>query len=118
MRKAKKQRRPNQNLTLIEAQIKRQVAECHGYTISRGPMKDQGSALQLDLGIIYGEVATILLDESIRNDVIAWIQPQLAALVQKEPSVAEGLASIIVSLIDARDRQQAADEAELRSFIK
>ena len=96
--------RKNQNLTPAEAAIKRQIAASHGYTISRGPRTGEGSALQLDLAIISGEVATLLIGEEDRRAVCRWIDENLDAVAADDWIAAGALYDIREALLAALAR--------------
>jgi hypothetical protein len=103
-------RRRNQNLTPTETTIKRQVAAAHGLRISRGQHFGEGSALQLDLAIITGKIATLMLDAEGRQALIDWITQHLDQVEAENDIVARALHSIQIALIAATERDIATQE--------
>jgi len=99
-------RRRNQNLTPKEAKIKRHVAATHKLIISRGPYANQGSAFQLDMSIITGRIATLMLDAKIRDLVIDWINNHIDQVEGDNELVAQAFQSIKQALIAAAEREQ------------
>lgn len=100
-------RRRNQNLTPAEATVKRQVAAGHDLRISRGKHAGEGSALQLDLGIINGTIATLMLDADSRKAVIDWITHHIDQLEADNEILGTAFRAIQVALIAATERATA-----------
>ena len=100
-------RRANQNLTPKEAAIKRQVAAVHELRISRGKYAGAGSALQFDLGIINGTIATLMLDADSRKAVIDWITNHIDQLEADNEILGMAFRAIQTALMAATERATA-----------
>lgn len=85
----------------------RTIAAFHGYTIGRGRDALMGSRKQLEMAIISGEMALVLLDDGPRSAFIRWANT--VDMTTLDPSLAEAIRDIASSLADAVTRTRAHD---------
>lgn len=93
----------------------RDAAARHGYISKHGRHTGQGNPSEFILALDVGEIATILLDNEERWQVIAWIERQ----VQLNPAsdIYYALQSLASQLRDAAEREQKHESEELTEYI-
>ncbi|MBA2680292.1 MAG: hypothetical protein H0U76_18080 [Ktedonobacteraceae bacterium] len=91
----------------------REVAEYHGYASTRGPHAGKGNVVELALAIGSGEIATILLPDEERSQVIRWLDEQ--AKTVDDPFLGNVLKSLAKQLHAAVEREYEVEQQEMRS---
>lgn len=105
-------------LNKAESVVLRDIALCHGYTVTRGPTAkngaEAGNPIELLLAVISGEVATVLLDSDERWQIIAELERHAAAL---DGWLSEGIRKVASQLRAAAEREHQLDAEELADYL-